>query len=92
MPVTYLETIWLFFDLAKFEIKVGLEIKFLRFFFQSNDCFAIPNNLRLCFTLGAKRRDENTEEAQLRRKQRAKKRKQQMQKQIEESKVQLSSL
>eukprot|EP00794_Sanderia_malayensis_P014057 gene14057-15521_t len=35
-----------------------------------------------------KRRDENSEEAQLRRKQRAKKRKQQMQKQIEETKAQ----
>jgi len=37
--------------------------------------------------LGAKRRDENSEEAELRRKQRAKKRKQQMQKQVEETKV-----
>lgn len=36
----------------------------------------------------AKRRDEDSEEAQLRRKQRAKKRKQQMQKQIEENKAQ----
>ena len=45
------------------------------------------SSVTLSFVLGAKRRDENSEEAQLRRKQRAKKRKQQMQKQVEETKV-----